>query len=71
MATKRKKWATSLSGIKQPQQSKKAAYEQVQRYAALWQEGSLRSPHMTVYVDEGNGWSTYERIDLGDVEVQT
>lgn len=34
-----------------------------------WQDGVLRSPLLTIYVDnrDGRGWTTHERIDLRDI----
>ena len=72
MSTKRKLWATNFPRIVSPKkrhQSKAAAYRYVAAEAALWGAGSLRSQHLTVYVDEddGRGWQTYEHIDLAEL----
>jgi hypothetical protein len=43
-----------------------AVYRWIKQYAALWNEGKLRSPLVTVWVDEqdGHGWCTFTKIDL-------
>ena len=73
MAGKRKLWATRFAstGVDYKRhESQAAAYRYVRNEAANWAGGALRSPHLTVYVDErdGRGWRTYEHIDLNEVE---
>lgn len=43
-----------------------AAYRYVARQSDLWKAGSLRSRHLTVWVDErdGQGWQRFEDLDL-------
>ena len=68
---KRKLWSTwnptYLNHDKH--ESKAAAYRHVQRMTGHWQDGKLRSPVITVYVDErdGHGRQIYERIDLREI----
>lgn len=52
-------------------ESEVATYRWVRRQADLWNRKVLCSPLITVYVDErdGQGWQTFERIDLRDAAV--
>lgn len=74
MPNKRKLWATSFPAIPGDQRTKHpsepAVYRWLKEYAALWDQGKLPSPMVTIWVDErdGQGWCTYERIDLREVK---
>jgi hypothetical protein len=65
----RKLWATQYADSPNlvRHQSKVAVYRQVQRHAALWGAGEWTARHLTVLVDDGQGWMTYERIDLAEL----
>lgn len=69
----RKKWATSFSQIppmtKKPHQSEPAVYRYLKEQAA--RVDALRSPMVTIWVDEGDGkgWSAFERVDLRKVQL--
>lgn len=70
--TARKLWATAFPRVspdKRRHESKAAAYRHIQHEATNWAAGALRSQHLTVYVDErdGFGWRTYEHIDLAEL----
>lgn len=74
MASKpRKKWATSFPQIppmtKRRHQSEPAVYRWLKEQAAMVDK--LRSPMVTIWVDEGDGqgWCTFERIDLRKVQL--
>jgi hypothetical protein len=72
MASKRKLWATKFNfagASMRRHESKTNAYLWVENDVRNWLAGSLRSQHLTVYVDErdGQGWQTYERIDLAEL----
>jgi hypothetical protein len=72
MQRKRKLWATGfpqLAGPKLRHESRAEAYRYVENDVRNWLAGALRSQHVTVYVDErdGQGWQTYERIDLDEL----
>lgn len=70
MASKRKLWSTLVLGsYRTRHESKTATYRYIQRAAGFWQDGKLRSQHITIYVDErnGHGWENYERIDLQEI----
>lgn len=63
----RKKWATSFPRVaawKRRHDSKAAAYRYAVQQRDQWKAQMLRSPHLTVWVDEGAGWQQHERIDL-------
>lgn len=69
MASKRKLWATDcprLATDKRRHASQAAAYRYVAGEASQWRSDSLRSQHLTVWVDErdGAGWCRFEDIDL-------
>lgn len=71
MTSRRKLWATSyprISPDKHRHESQAAAYRYVRAEAANWQAGALRSQHLTVWVDERNGfgWSCFDEIDLAE-----
>ncbi len=68
-AGKHKKWATKFDIPNLPplnHESKVAAYRFVKGHKANWFSGRLRTPYITVYVNEqdGAGWTPYEKIDL-------
>lgn len=70
--TKRKLWATQFHLIGTPKrrhESRAAAYRSIDNDRRRWVFGSLRSQHVTVFVDErdGQGWQVYERIDLAEL----
>ncbi len=72
--SKRKQWSatfTQIPGDPERFDSKPAAYRWVMKQAELWRArpGALRSPLITVYVDErdGQGRQTYERLDLREL----
>ena len=69
--TKRKLWSTrTLPTMAHHRHGSEAAtYRYVQSQASEWERGVLRSPIITVFVDErdGRGWRTHERIDLRDI----
>lgn len=72
MPRKPKLWASSYPRVlsdKTRHSSLVAAYRYVERQAALWQSGILRSRHLTVWVDErdGRGWQRFEDIDLDEL----
>lgn len=64
----RKRWSTmSLPGAGRVEHDSKAAtYRWVQKQVALWSEGALRHPTLSVWFDDGDGrgWHLYERVDL-------
>jgi hypothetical protein len=71
----RKLWATSFPRVrpdKRRHESKAAVYRYVEAEVANWLCHALRSQHLTVYVDErdGQGWQTYEHIDLAELAQQ-
>lgn len=76
MASKpRKLWATQFpagGGSRLRHESKAAVYRYIEGKVADWLCDALRSQHLTVFVDErdGQGWQTYERIDLADFGVE-
>lgn len=71
MVTARKKWATSFPQIppmeRKRHPSEPAVYRYLKEQAA--RVDVLRSPMITIWVDEGDGqgWQTFERIDLRQV----
>lgn len=74
MASKpRKLWATKpayAGATLCRHESQAATYRYIQNfYVRNWIAGALRFQRLTVYVDEreGQGWQTYERIDLAEL----
>lgn len=75
MVRKRKLWKTLADAnaknlaLEARPETKAAAYRWVQCQAGRFQDGFLKDPHVTVYVDErdGQGWQIYERIDLREI----
>lgn len=70
MASRRKLWRTRFDFVGAPNhqhESKAAAYRWVQ--AQLRRRQGLRVQRLTVFVDErdGQGYQTYERIDLAEL----
>lgn len=75
----RKKWATQLGRLGEPRvkasapivrhRSKTAAYQYAGQQAEAWAAGSLSYQFVVVFVDEGdgNGWYTYENLDLAEL----
>lgn len=71
MANPRKKWAVKLGFPASPYErctSELAAWRKIDELAMQWSTKILRTPHVTVYVDEGHGrgWQTHKRVDLRD-----
>jgi len=60
----RKKWRLKLlpTFTYRHQPSRKRAYAEVERYRTLYAEGMSRIHHINVEVDEGDGWSLYEKV---------
>lgn len=66
MSKPRKRWSAIRMNTRTKFGSEAATYRWVRQHAEFWQQGMLSSPLITVYVDErdGQGWQTFERIDL-------
>lgn len=67
----RKKWATSFPQIvsdKTKHPSEPAVYRYLKDQAG--HVDALRSPIVTIWVDEGDGqgWTVFERVDLREVQ---
>ncbi len=66
----RKKWATRLhpGENRKTHPSQAAAYRYVQARAVGYRLGTLRRDlsRLTVFVDEGDGWKTYEVVNLAE-----
>jgi hypothetical protein len=63
----RKLWSTTmLAAYRQRHESRAAVYRYIGEQERHWLAGVLRSPLITIWVDErdGRGWQLYERIDL-------
>lgn len=69
MASKRKLWATSYTGLHQRRfghKTEEATYEWVRQEAREWAAGNRAFQLVTVYVDErdGQGFRLFEVCDL-------